>query len=96
MKITVIGLGQMGGNMALTLHGAGFDVTGSDVFEAARQRLAEQGLATVNPESLPASDVYLLSLPTSEHVRACSFLSRGFFSDFSFRGATIVHHFYCK
>lgn len=69
MKITVIGLGQMGGNMALTLKSAGFDVTGSDVFKAARQRLAEQGLPTVSPESLPASDVYLLSLPTSDHVR---------------------------
>lgn len=69
MKITVIGLGQMGGNMALTLHGAGFDVTGSDVFEAACQCLAGQGLATVSPDSLPASDVYLLSLPTSDHVR---------------------------
>jgi len=69
MKITVIGLGQMGGNMALTLQSAGFDVTGSDVFEAARQRLAERGLATVSPNAIPASDVYLLSLPTADHVR---------------------------
>lgn len=69
MKITVIGLGQMGGNMALTLKSAGFDVTGSDVFEVARQRLAERGLNTVSPDALPASDVYLLSLPTSDHVR---------------------------
>ncbi|OLO05324.1 MULTISPECIES: NAD(P)-dependent oxidoreductase [Salinicola] len=69
MKITVIGLGQMGGNMALTLQRAGFDVTGSDVFEAARRRLAEQGLATVSPDQIGASDVYLLSLPTSDHVR---------------------------
>lgn len=69
MKITVIGLGQMGGNMALTLRRAGFDVTGSDVFARARRRLAAQGLATVDPEALPASDVYLLSLPTSAQVR---------------------------
>lgn len=69
LTITVIGLGQMGGNMALTLKAAGFTVTGSDVFEPARSRLAEQGLAVVTPEALPASDVYLLSLPTSAHVR---------------------------
>ncbi|WP_235040843.1 NAD(P)-dependent oxidoreductase [Vreelandella profundi] len=69
LTITVIGLGQMGGNMALTLKAAGFTVTGSDVFEPARSRLAEQGLAVVAPEALPASDVYLLSLPTSAHVR---------------------------
>jgi len=69
MKITVIGLGQMGGNMALTLKRAGLDVTGSDVFEAARQRLADQGLDTVTSDAIPASDVYLLSLPTSDHVR---------------------------
>ncbi|SDM24321.1 3-hydroxyisobutyrate dehydrogenase [Modicisalibacter muralis] len=69
MKITVIGLGQMGGNMALTLQSAGFAVTGMDTVEGARERLAAQGLNVVTPDALPASDVYLLSLPTSEHVR---------------------------
>ncbi|WP_280951042.1 NAD(P)-dependent oxidoreductase [Salinicola sp. RZ23] len=69
MKITVIGLGQMGGNMALTLHKAGFDVTGSDVFDTARERLAGLELAVAAPTELPASDVYLLSLPTSAQVR---------------------------
>lgn len=69
LTINVIGLGQMGGNMALTLKSAGFVVTGSDVFEQARARLAAQGLAVVAPEELPESDVYLLSLPTSAHVR---------------------------
>lgn len=69
MKITVIGLGQMGGNMALTLRRAGFDVTGTDVFDSARQRLADQGLDVAPLDALPASDIYLLSLPTSAHVR---------------------------
>ncbi|MCC5902133.1 MAG: NAD(P)-dependent oxidoreductase [Halomonas sp.] len=59
----------MGGNMALTLKAAGFDVTGSDVFEQTRARLAAQGVAVVAPDELPQSDVYLLSLPTSAHVR---------------------------
>ena len=69
LSVVVIGLGQMGGNMALTLKAAGFAVTGSDVFEQARSRLAAKGLAVVAPDELPASDIYLLSLPTSAHVR---------------------------
>lgn len=69
MHITVIGLGQMGGNMALTLQSAGFAVTGIDVFEDARNHLAERGLTVAAPEALPQSDVYLLSLPTSAQVR---------------------------
>ncbi|MBA2777802.1 NAD(P)-dependent oxidoreductase [Billgrantia kenyensis] len=69
MKICVIGLGQMGGNMALTLQAAGFDVTGSDLFDSARLCLAEQGLPAVAPDQLPPCDVYLLSLPTSAQVR---------------------------
>lgn len=69
LTITVIGLGQMGGNMALTLKRAGFNVTGSDVFEQARTRLADQGLSVVAMDALPASDVYLLSLPTAADVR---------------------------
>ncbi|KAA0010727.1 NAD(P)-dependent oxidoreductase [Billgrantia pellis] len=69
MRICVIGLGQMGGNMALTLQAAGFDVAGSDLFESARQRLAKRGLPVIAPDELPPSDVYLLSLPTSAQVR---------------------------
>ena len=44
LSLTVIGLGQMGGNMALTLKAAGFAVTGTDVFDAARTKLASLGL----------------------------------------------------
>ena len=70
MKIVVIGLGHMGGNMALTLHAAGFEVLGTDVAESARNGMASRGLAVISPEdALPAADVYLLSLPTSAHVR---------------------------
>lgn len=69
MKINVIGLGQIGGNMALTLHNAGFQVTGIDTFSEARDRLSHQGLAVATPEALPEADVYLLSLPTSVQVR---------------------------
>ncbi|WP_148252181.1 NAD(P)-dependent oxidoreductase [Aidingimonas lacisalsi] len=68
MKITVIGLGQMGGNMALTLQAADFDVTGTDASEATRQHLSRKGLPVAEPDALPAADVYLLSLPTSVQV----------------------------
>lgn len=68
MKITVIGLGQMGGNMALTLQKKGFDVNGIDPVSQTRERMAQQGLNVSGPEFLPQSDVYLLSLPTSAHV----------------------------
>lgn len=69
MNIIVIGLGQMGGNMAMTLHAAGFTVTGTDVADAARDNLAARGLSVTPMDALPEADVYLLSLPTSAHVR---------------------------
>ncbi|ARS54417.1 3-hydroxyisobutyrate dehydrogenase [Kushneria konosiri] len=69
MKIVVIGPGQMGGNMALTLKRAGFEVTGIDPSEQARQRLSDQGLNVASDAALPSAEVYLLSLPTSDHVR---------------------------
>lgn len=69
MKIVVIGLGHMGGNMALTLHAAGFTVLGTDVAESTRDSMASRGLAVIDPDALPGADVYLLSLPTSAHVR---------------------------
>ncbi|MGM0703162.1 MAG: NAD(P)-dependent oxidoreductase [Pseudomonadota bacterium] len=67
--VTVIGLGNMGRGMALTLHRAGFTVQGSDIATEARERLAAEGIATAPPESLEASEAYILSLPTSTHVR---------------------------
>ncbi|MCD6008969.1 NAD(P)-dependent oxidoreductase [Halomonas sp. IOP_31] len=69
MNIVMIGLGHMGGNMALTLQTAGFTVIGTDVAEVARRNMAARGLAVVGPEALPAADVYLLSLPSSAQVR---------------------------
>ena len=68
-SVTVIGLGNMGRGMALTLHKAGFQVQGSDIDSAARERLAADGITTALPDALEPTDVYLLSLPTSAHVR---------------------------
>uniref|UniRef100_UPI003C6F15D0 NAD(P)-binding domain-containing protein n=1 Tax=Staphylococcus aureus TaxID=1280 RepID=UPI003C6F15D0 len=50
--VTVIGLGNMGRGMAMTLHRAGFAVQGSDIAAAARERLAAEGIATAAPEAL--------------------------------------------
>lgn len=67
--VTVIGLGNMGRGMALTLHRAGFSVQGSDIAPDAREQLAVEGIPTAPPEAIEASDAYILSLPTSAHVR---------------------------
>ena len=94
LSLTVIGLGQMGGNMALTLKAAGFAVTGTDVFDAARTKLASLGLNVVTPDALPASDVYLLSLPTSAHVREVLETSPGLLArarNCSLRSAWLIH-----
>lgn len=77
MKITVIGLGQMGSNMAFTLMKSGFDVMGVDAAESVRTRLAAEGLNIAEKDVLPASDVYLLSLPKSQHVREVIEMSPG-------------------
>ncbi|WP_445005463.1 NAD(P)-dependent oxidoreductase [Halomonas mongoliensis] len=67
--ITVIGLGNMGRGMALTLQRAGFRVQGTDVAAQARERLAAEGLSVAAPDALAPTDVYLLSLPTSAQVQ---------------------------
>lgn len=67
--ITVIGLGNMGRGMALTLHRAGYRVQGTDIAESARKRLAADGIPTVPLDALLPTDVFLLSLPTSAQVR---------------------------
>lgn len=66
--ITVIGLGNMGRGMALTLHRAGYTVLGSDVDAEACKRLGDDGINTLAPDAIGDSDLYLLSLPTSTHV----------------------------
>lgn len=90
MKITVIGLGQMGGNMALTLLKAGFSVNGTDALPTTRQQLVDKGLSVFEPQAaLPEADVYLLSLPTSAHVRDVIENSPGLLHNAT-RGSVIV------
>ncbi len=77
MKVCVIGLGQMGGNMALTLQKSGFNVVGSDVSDQARKRMQKKGVTVVEPEQIPQANIYLLSLPTSTHVEEVVFSKPG-------------------
>jgi 3-hydroxyisobutyrate dehydrogenase len=68
--IGVIGLGNMGRGMALTLKRAGYRVLGFDVAEAARSALAGEGVETFVTIStvVAAADIVILSLPTAEIV----------------------------
>ena len=69
--VGVIGLGQMGSGMALSLQRAGFGVLGHDADEVAREALAGQGLPVADSLAAVArvADVLVLSLPTAAIVR---------------------------
>lgn len=67
-KVGLIGLGQMGGAIAANLVKNGFTVSGYDILDAARARLAENGgtpLASVGAVA-QASDVLVISLPSPQ------------------------------
>ena len=68
--VGIIGLGNMGRGMALTLKGAGFAVTGYDAAEATRKALAAEGIAIAAGIGavVAAADIVILSLPTAEIV----------------------------
>ncbi|SEM37627.1 3-hydroxyisobutyrate dehydrogenase [Pseudomonas sp. ok272] len=72
MKVGVIGLGNMGGGMAATLAGKGFDVSGFDLSDAALAQAEKNGVKPVNNRNLliSHSDLLILSLPKAEHVEA--------------------------
>lgn len=70
-NIGVIGLGNMGRGMALSLARAGFRVTGFDAAAPAREAAAAEGIATVpGLEALASCDAVVLSLPTTAIVQA--------------------------
>jgi len=67
-----IGLGMMGGPMALNLRGAGYPVVVRDTDPAAVARLVEAGATVADSAAQVAAeaDTVLASLPTTEAVRA--------------------------
>ncbi len=69
MELGMIGLGRMGANMALRLHGGGIGVTGYDPGEQARAQLAGKGVAVVDGlaallQALPSPRVLWLMVPS--------------------------------
>lgn len=70
--IGVVGLGNMGRGMALSLHRRGFAVIGYDPAPAAREASAADGIAVAEgPRALwQACEAVVLSLPTPEVVEA--------------------------
>ncbi|WP_316192787.1 NAD(P)-dependent oxidoreductase [Bradyrhizobium sp. SZCCHNRI1029] len=65
--VGIIGLGNMGRGMALTLKGSGFAVTGYDTLAATRAALAAEGIVVVDGIGgvIAAADIVILSLPTA-------------------------------
>ncbi|CAM3901115.1 NAD(P)-dependent oxidoreductase [Paracidovorax anthurii] len=68
--IGVIGLGNMGRGMALSLRRGGFEVVGTDASEATRVALALEGVPVVASiaEVMATADAVVLSLPTAAVV----------------------------
>lgn len=68
--IGIIGLGNMGRGMALTLIRNGYDVIGTDASPAIKAALATHGVRVCDSigEVLAATDTVLLSLPTAAIV----------------------------
>ena len=72
MKIAFIGLGNMGGPMALNLHKAGYQLSAFDLSAAACEVLRAAGvsIAASAAEALTGAEVVVSMLPASQHVEA--------------------------
>ena len=69
-QVGLIGLGNMGRGMALTLKRNGFEVVGTDVAPATRESLAKEGISVRETigEVVSECDLVILSLPTAAIV----------------------------
>ncbi|MBO9651146.1 MAG: 3-hydroxyisobutyrate dehydrogenase [Variovorax sp.] len=72
MKIAFIGLGNMGGPMALNLKKAGHEVRGFDLSKPACEKLAADGLgiAASTAEAIAGAEIVISMLPASQHVES--------------------------
>ncbi|MDP2768877.1 MAG: 3-hydroxyisobutyrate dehydrogenase [Giesbergeria sp.] len=77
MQIAFIGLGNMGGPMALNLQTAGHDVRAFDLSKPACDKLAADGLKIAQDATaaVQGAEVVISMLPASQHVEAL-FLGR--------------------
>ncbi|MDM0065274.1 3-hydroxyisobutyrate dehydrogenase [Variovorax sp. J31P207] len=79
MKIAFIGLGNMGGPMALNLHKAGYQLSAFDLSAAACEVLRKEGvpIAASAADTLADAEVVVSMLPASQHVEALYLGSEG-------------------
>jgi 3-hydroxyisobutyrate dehydrogenase len=79
MKIAFIGLGNMGGPMALNLHKAGHEVQAFDLSKPACDKLAADGVGIAASASAAAqgAEAIVTMLPASHHVEALFLGSNG-------------------
>ncbi|WP_225784883.1 3-hydroxyisobutyrate dehydrogenase [Xenophilus sp. Marseille-Q4582] len=72
MKIAFIGLGNMGGPMALNLHKAGHSVSAFDLSSAACDALRAQGVPIADSAAgaVAGADAVISMLPASAHVES--------------------------
>ena len=78
MKIAFIGLGHMGGPMALNLKKAGHSISAFDLSKAACEQYAAEGLTIVADAAaaVQGAEIVISMLPASQHVEAL-FLGNG-------------------
>ena len=71
-RVAILGLGAMGGPVAVAVSGAGYEITGFDPAPGARQRAAAAGVAVADDAAAAVSkaDVVVVSVPKPEHVLA--------------------------
>ena len=69
-RVAIIGLGHMGGPMAINLHKAGFEVRAYDLSAEALARVGDHGVpvATSVDEAVAAAQIVISMLPASRHV----------------------------
>lgn len=81
-QVGVIGLGNMGSGMALSLKKAGFQVYGYDPSNEAAERMVQQGVLRADSAAMLAGsvDAVLLSLPNSTVVESVVFGAKGLLS----------------
>lgn len=81
--IAFIGLGNMGGGMALNLAKAGHDVVAFDLDQSAVERVVGGGAkpAASIAEAVQATDVVVTMLPAGQHVRHVYGAADGVFSN---------------
>src|SRR5690554_2444344 len=91
MKIAFIGLGNMGGPMALNLHKAGFAVSGFDLSSASCEALREQGVPIADSAlaAVDGAEVVISMLPASQHVEQL-YLGEGGLLDAIASGALVI------